>query len=187
MSPAEIRTFIRAGRAVFTIQSARTGTHFTYRVTEGEVRGDRPAPVFASVLIAPEVWAYLGVISAAGDLYATAKSRVWPGAPSFDALFWFLRQLERDELPKSVVFRHEGRCGRCARALTTPASVDTGLGPDCAEALGVPHEAHARGPSEIERDLAAYHARREYDDADAVEQGSGLRSDIAAYRSHYGD
>lgn len=154
MNAAEILTFIRAGRAVFTLQSERTRTHFTYRVARAD-RGSR-VQHFASALIAPEVWGYLGVVSG-GSLCATAGSKVSPDAPSFRALAWFLRQLARGGLPESVVFRHEGRCGRCARALTTPASVDTGLGPDCAEALGVPHEAQ-RGPSDVQRAIETYHA-----------------------------
>ena len=35
-------------------------------------------------------------------------------------------------------FRHEGRCGRCGRALTVPESIDTGFGPHCAAEMGVP-------------------------------------------------
>lgn len=154
MNTAEISTFIHAGRAVFTLQSARTGTHFTYRIARAD-RGSRTQH-FASVLIAPEVWGYLGMVCD-GRLGATRKSTWPPEAPSFRALAWFLRQLARGELPASLVFRHEGRCGRCGRALTTPASIDTGLGPDCAEALGVPHEAQ-RGRSDVELAIEAFHA-----------------------------
>jgi hypothetical protein len=155
MNVPEIKALLRAGRAVFTLQSARTGTHFTYRISQGEPQvGRRPPyvrpPYFVSVLIAPEVWGYLGVLAcgaitdATWIVSATRATKVSEEAPSFKAVNWFLRQLARGCLPESLVFRHEGRCGRCARALTTPASVDTGLGPDCAEALGVPHEAQPR-------------------------------------------
>lgn len=37
---------------------------------------------------------------------------------------------ERDEM-------HSGRCGRCGRKLTVPASKSMGLGPRCAEMVGV--------------------------------------------------
>jgi hypothetical protein len=146
MNASEILTFIRAGRAVFTLQSAATGTYFTYRVARA---GGSRVQYLASVLVAPDVYCYFGMISA-GRLVATGGSKVPRSAPSSVALAWFLRQLERGELPASVVFRHEGRCGRCARALTTPASLDTGLGPDCAEALDVLHEAQ-RGPARCGR------------------------------------
>lgn len=158
MNVAEIKAFIRAGRAVFTLQSARTGTHFTYRIVQSADKWDKTKPglLFASVLIAPEVWGYLGIVGD-GRLGATRGSKVSSDAPSFKALAWFLRQLDRGELPAAVIFRHEGRCGRCGHALTTPASVDTGLGPDCAAALGVPHEAQ-RGRSDVELAIEAYHA-----------------------------
>jgi hypothetical protein len=35
---------------------------------------------------------------------------------------------------------HCGRCGACARALSVPASIKTGFGPDCAEKLGIEME-----------------------------------------------
>lgn len=143
MTPREIKTFLLAGHAVFTLQSTATGAHFTYRIVQAESLGSRPPLHFASVLVAPECWSYLGVVSD-GRLGATRASKVSPDAPSFKALAWFLRRLDQGPLPVALVFRHEGRCGRCARALTTPASIDTGLGPDCAEALGVPHRERPR-------------------------------------------
>lgn len=167
MNVPEIKTFLRAGRAVFTLQSARTGTHFTYRISQGEPQGtSRRPPSFVSILIAPEVWGYLGVLAggsitdATWVVCATRGTKVSEDAPSFKAVNWFLRQLARGCLPESLVFRHEGRCGRCARALTTPASVDTGLGPDCAEALGVPHEARPHGGPSLAQALAELRAAR---------------------------
>lgn len=68
------------------------------------------------------------------------KSRISESAPSVKALAWLVKGLaEGADLTKAVELRHEGRCGRCGRKLTTPASVDTGFGPHCAVALGVPH------------------------------------------------
>lgn len=146
MNAAAIKRFIRAGNATFTIQSVETGTHFTFVLAAPPRRKTHDR--FARVLIGPEVWADLGVVVNA-SLLPTRGSKVSEKAPSFRALAWFLRELERtpdDSPPAKVIFRHEGRCGRCGRPLTTPASIDTGLGPDCAEMLGVEHGA-TRGPS----------------------------------------
>lgn len=161
MKTAEIKTFIQAGRAVFTLTSEETNASFTYLLTRAPQRGAALAPLFASVLVAPDAYAYLGMVNDFG-LRVTAASRFSETVPSFRALAWFLRQLNRaDELPESVTFRHEGRCGRCARALTTPASIDTGLGPECAAILGVAHEARPHGaPSSVDADIAAYRATK---------------------------
>jgi hypothetical protein len=135
MLAADIRKFLRAGRATFTIQSVATGKHFTYRIVRKP--GARPL-YFASVLVAPDAYAYIGTSSDLDghDLRATARSSVRESAPSFRALAWFLRELGRtadDGVPQDVIFRHEGKCGRCGRELTHPESIDIGLGPECAQ------------------------------------------------------
>lgn len=146
MNAKQIRRFILAGNATFTIQSVETGTHFTFTLAAPPRRKTHDR--FARVLIGPDVWAYLGVV-VSSSLLPTRASKISESAPSWKALAWFLRELQRtpdDEPPAKVIFRHEGKCGRCGRPLTTPASIDTGLGPDCAEILGVEH-GECRGPS----------------------------------------
>ncbi len=152
MNAQQIFLFLFAGNATFTLQSVESGTHFTYRVRARNGRGGGREPFFASLLVAPDTYAYLGVLEPRG-LRITANSRISAGAPGFKALDWFMRELARtklDAVPAKVLFRHEGACGRCGRALTTPASIDTGFGPDCAEMLGVAHE--CRG---VEGDMSA--------------------------------
>jgi hypothetical protein len=146
LNAKQIRRFIKAGNATFTIQSVESGTHFTYVLAAPPRRKTHDR--FARVLIGPDAWAYLGVVVNA-SLLPTRGSKVSEQAPSFLALAWFLRELSRtpdDATPAKVIFRHEGKCGRCGRPLTTPASVDTGLGPDCAEMLGVEHAARGFTP-----------------------------------------
>lgn len=66
------------------------------------------------------------------------KSRVSPEAPSVKGFAWIVSRLAAGrDVADQVELRHEGSCGRCGRKLTTPESIDTGLGPVCAEALGI--------------------------------------------------
>ena len=139
MNAEQIRVFLRAGRAVFTLQSVSTGTHFTYRVRLADPEFNQRPALLVSVLTAPDTWTYMGMLEPV-SVQRTRGSKVADDAPSFRALNWFLGRITRGDVPLSCVFRHEGRCGRCQRALTTPASIDTGLGPYCAEELGVPHQ-----------------------------------------------
>ena len=58
---------------------------------------------------------------------------------------------------------HEGRCGRCNRALTVPESIASGIGPECAKhVLGpaptFPFEAEALSPLEVEAAVDALNA-----------------------------
>lgn len=119
-------------------------------------------PIFAAVLTGEDnesdkAYTYLGTIwGEAADLrYAHGwKSRIGRDAPSALAAAWIVRNFaaleavllaggERedagDDLADAlapllrVEFWHEGRCGRCGHRLTVPESIETGLGPICAE------------------------------------------------------
>lgn len=128
MDSAAIKTFIFAGNATFTLESVATGTHFTYKVkasNDGRVH-------FASVLTQPDTYTYAGLLSARG-LSATHSSKIGSAAPSFRGLDWFMRNLDSTQ----VKFRHAGKCGKCGRQLTTPESVDRGIGPECASKMGM--------------------------------------------------
>jgi len=45
---------------------------------------------------------------------------------------WLMTTLAKGDLPKAIVFYHEGMCCKCSRRLTVPASILTGYGPTCA-------------------------------------------------------
>lgn len=131
MNATDILTFIAAGRAVFTITSTATGKSFTYRFgrPQDQLEG---GPIFAALLTGPDNTAdytYMGIYyPARRAVVQTRGSKVAHDAPGFVALAWFLAHVGDPR----VTFRHEGRCGRCGRALTVPSSIDSGLGPECA-------------------------------------------------------
>ena len=123
--------FIFAGNATFTLTSLKTGTSFTYRIARAGSNRDN-GPLFASVLTGPDNtrdYTYMGIVlQDEKRIRNTRGSKVFGDAPSWRALEWFLQHVDSD----AVEFRHEGRCGRCGRALTVPSSIDSGLGPECA-------------------------------------------------------
>lgn len=132
---AAARAFALAGNARLTLVSRKTGARFTYRVRksqDGRVH-------FVSVLTGSDnesSFTYLGIIR---DMHfqVTAKSKISKDAPSargFD-FFWFLAANSRS-CPDLEVW-HEGRCGRCGRALTVPSSIKLGIGPECASIMGI--------------------------------------------------
>ena len=131
--------FVLGGRAVFTLENAKTGNRFTYRVSLApETIPGKVRPYFVAVLTGPDNTAnyqYLGCIwDKANPRYIHgAKSRVSSEAPSAKAFAWFVRRGIGTHLPEGVTLYHEGRCGRCGRALTVPESVRTGMGPICSE------------------------------------------------------
>lgn len=137
-SSAAVRQFIEGGKATFTLVSRKTGARYTYKVQRPAVQQtDRPC-LFAKVLTGPSNesdYQYLGMIDDLA-LRRTKASRIGMDAPSYKALDWLLRSLDRGLLPASVEFWHEGRCCCCGRKLTTPESIRRGVGPECAEKRG---------------------------------------------------
>jgi len=139
---AEALKYLTGGNATVTIQSAKTGTHFTFKVKHAYDRAtnkiDRTSPLFVKVLNGPSNesdYMYLGLIGSENQLVAGRKGH--PDAPSFKAFDWTLRQLHgKAEIPADVVIRHEGSCCMCGRKLTRPESIDSGIGPECASKMG---------------------------------------------------
>lgn len=122
--------FLLAGRARFTFVSEKTGTRFTFRVTQK----DATSPHFVSVLTGSDnesSYTYMGCIFGDKTFRATRGSKVSQDAASFKAFAWAWSYLSRGEMPPSMELWHEGRCGRCGRALTVPESIESGIGPVC--------------------------------------------------------
>lgn len=131
LKPEERRSFALAGNARFTLRNSATGNRFTYRVrasADGRI-------YFVSLLSGADnenAYTYLGTIKA-GRYQHGRRSRIGTDAPSARAFEWAWPRIEN--LPAVVEVWHEGRCGRCGRALTVPESLALGLGPECAKAL----------------------------------------------------
>lgn len=111
------------------------------------------APLFVAVLSGPENthdYRFLGTIfedSAPGRTTAGMavagpmvrrfvhgkKSKIGKDAPSAKAFAWAWPYLAAATIPPNAEVWHEGRCGRCGRALTVPESIASGIGPVCEE------------------------------------------------------
>lgn len=126
------KAYLLAGKATVTLRSARTGTRFTYRFRRGKRDG---SPVFVSVLTGSDNtgdYSYHGAIfSSKFTVKTSGWSQIGPDAPSARALAWALGKLSQGLLPDTLEIWHEGRCGKCGRALTDPESIAAGLGPIC--------------------------------------------------------
>lgn len=135
LAPAHVARFALAGDATFTLSGKES--RFTFHV-EKNAKKAGPA-YFVKVLTGPNNtrdFTYLGCIFQDGERFTYAhgrKSKIGQDAPSARAFGWFSKTLFAGKLEESRALQvhHEGRCGRCGRALTVPESVETGLGPVC--------------------------------------------------------
>jgi hypothetical protein len=126
----DLRRFMFAGKARFTIRSKRTGTRFTYRV---KVSKDEKV-FFVSVLTGAENEThYLISERTAGAVTRTVASQRSVLTHRVLSRFSSLaRCLDAKRLHDQLEVWHEGRCGRCGRTLTVPESIASGIGPECA-------------------------------------------------------
>ena len=135
----DAKTFTLAGNATITLQSLKTGAHFTFKVREKSDSPDQSPIWFVNLLSGPDNendFRYMGLIRD-GRFMLTKNSRVSVDAPSWKAFNYFWNLGDNGEIPSQLVARHEGRCGRCGRTLTVPSSIDMGIGPDCAGLMGL--------------------------------------------------
>jgi len=142
------RCFICAGNAYFTVEPTKafceqfgTSPHYTFRVSRPKPKSinEAPAPFFASVLTGPQNtsdYSYMGVLNQArGTLHMTKGSKV--AADSWQAriftrvvgAIWAGEGAKIEAAGWTV--QHNNQCGRCGHMLTVPASIETGIGPEC--------------------------------------------------------
>jgi hypothetical protein len=130
----DIKNFVFGGNATVTLESAISGKHFTFKVRVAK-KDDDTAPYFVSVLNGPDNYtnySYLGIISSDKKTFKlTQKSKIGVDALSFKAFNFFFNQIMNDKLNPDLKVYHSGKCGRCGKKLTTPSSIEKGIGPEC--------------------------------------------------------
>jgi Family of unknown function (DUF6011) len=139
-SVEQIKAFLFAGKATITLESAKTGKHFTYKIRKP---WENKEQWFVDLLIGSNNesdFSYLGMITtesgfSLAQFKETKKSTVDNRAPSFRGFQYMLHYINKEEMPQQMLIYHEGRCGRCNRKLTVPESIESGFGLECIQQL----------------------------------------------------
>lgn len=134
--------FFLGGHAVFTVGNDK-GEHYTYQVTKSKPSKDRMPVHFVALLTGPDNendYNYLGLYDSTKLLRMTKASRLAEDSKPCKVFRWALRKVRDnqsgDRLPQGYTIRHAGKCCRCGRTLTTPESIERGIGPECADKMG---------------------------------------------------
>lgn len=136
-SPVDVCRFVFAGNAIFTLTSRRTEARYTFKVSMPD---SGPTRWFVSLLTGPDNtsnYTYLGAIRNEGFCLTKKSKMTWNSTPVVAFRFFVDNVVKKAVIPDSLEVRHEGRCGRCGRRLTVPESIDRGIGPECAEMMGL--------------------------------------------------
>ena len=126
------KEFLLAGNATFTVSNPE-GKHYTFKVNK-LVNTQKPV-WFIHVLTGPDNsndFTYLGMVMESG-VHLTRASRYNKDSMIYKVADWCVRGIINDGIiPAGYSISHAGSCGRCGRKLTTPKSIELGLGPVCA-------------------------------------------------------
>ncbi len=141
-SLADIRKFVTAGNALFTLVSKHTQARKTFLVEMAPPKEDHSPGYFVRLLVGPQNmddFRYLGFMYHRGDLLTLKPNKDGWGAEAIVCFNWLLSHANFSENPENTdrffeqaEFWHAGRCGRCGRTLTVPESIASGIGPVCA-------------------------------------------------------
>ncbi len=73
-----------------------------------------------------------GKVHSAGSVDLTKGSKFAEGSQQVIRGRWLIDHIVNGkQIPDHLEIRHSGKCGRCGRTLTTPESLDRGIGPEC--------------------------------------------------------
>lgn len=130
----QIRQFAIGGKATLTIVGK--DHRYTFKVDKAEPTGHyTTAAYFLSMLTGADNtsdYSYVGLLDCAtGRIRLTRKSRMNEESTPVKAWNWYMAIVWAGRMPTAGQCWHIGRCGRCGRALTVPASIASGFGPEC--------------------------------------------------------
>lgn len=128
----EIKTpkFFSAGNAKFTVSNPK-GDHYTFRIG----RREENQPFFVSLMTGTDnesSFTYLGLFNPeTNEVRLTRKSRYTDDTLPVKVIRWAVKAVAANKVPAGYVVQHAGCCCRCGRTLTTPESIEAGIGPEC--------------------------------------------------------
>lgn len=141
------KEFVMGGDATFTVECppGAKHPHRTYRVTRMPGTDRWPETYFVKLLTGSDnetSYTYLGILDPnTGSVRVTAKSCRPSHSFTMRLLNRILDRVWREEheayLNAGFDARHDGRCSCCGRKLTTPTSLERGIGPECWKKMDV--------------------------------------------------
>jgi hypothetical protein len=136
-APQEALAFILGGNSTVTVVSGKTGARYTFKVRMAENK----ELYFVSLLTGADNegdFSYMGIIPTNNmEFRLTKKSAMNDDSVPVKAFRYVTNALKALQMPANVEIWHEGKCGRCGRKLTVPASISSGFGPECIQKVGV--------------------------------------------------
>jgi len=139
----EALKFMLAGTCAFTMVSGKTGVKLSYKLVKRKSNEEKGEYIYFMRVIRGTKDIYAGLLvynKEEGEMkfIKGKKGQLYPNDVYVKSILYVINNLNRENYSMNIKIYHEGRCGRCGRRLTTPKSIMTGIGPECAKKVGSP-------------------------------------------------
>ncbi len=127
-----IKNYISGGKGIVTLLSP-TGVYHTYKFS----RPRQPEKfsrdtLFIYHLCLDNTWQYTAMYKGSEtSVRLTRNSRFSIHNPIFQGLVYLMKIINSLDTNTSMKVYHEGICSICGKTLTTPQSINRGIGPKC--------------------------------------------------------
>ena len=161
LTVAQFRNFIFAGRSVFTLENRESGKYITFKVKEVKKQGKVIPGQFSIQCKALgdgnygyEFMGFMNTIRKEfRPRFLGIKEHV-----GFKTFIWILQNFERlEDFGDKMHMYHEGACCKCGMPLTTPESIEKGIGPICEERV-------LSKSIELMKEVGTYNPKLSYDE-----------------------
>lgn len=135
----QIQMYVYGGKGRFRLKSLKSDKEFEYKISpmsKHNVRYDEYTFYVSLVVFGGTL--FLGVLKLEDNKYIhSQKSTRSYDSAEVKGFKWLLNQFEKEgNFPEMMEFYHMGVCSCCARTLTTPESIEMGIGPICFKRYG---------------------------------------------------
>jgi hypothetical protein len=135
----QIQMYVYGGKGRFRLKSLASGKELTYKISPMSKHNKNydEYTFYVSLVIAGGT-SFMGVMKSEENKYIHSKrSNLSYDGSEVKGIRWLLSQFEKDdEFDSRMEFYHMGICSCCGKTLTTPVSVEMGIGPVCFQRYG---------------------------------------------------
>lgn len=129
LDPASVRRYIFGNISTITIENPKTKNYMTYKIKKAKKHSPAFQDLWFVSVLTHDGYQYIGTIRMfAGTKVLTYKPSDRYHHRGSEYIFWLVRNIM--DTSRANIYHH-GTCSICNRQLTTPQSIEIGIGPVC--------------------------------------------------------
>lgn len=134
-----LRNYCLGGRGITTLENPKSGKHHTYEFRRPNNPEQFAADtLFIYSLVKESTWLYVGMFNHITNCFRLTRSSKFNSSSEIvKGVKYIVNKIsgKSTKLVEPMRFYHEGVCAVCGRKLTTPKSIQQGIGPRCKKVL----------------------------------------------------